>query len=192
MSTTKYLKEDFQYDRVPSAGITTGVNQNYPSKEDTVHKYRRVHRLVLKASDRAEGGVLATSFNNVTFDVKLQPFKTDKLTLYVESFHMEDTTGDTTFFDVVPYNIHLKEMKQPLSYYSRSNGPSDIIATIKGVSYHHGNDYDFGYEIPNPNIFNGTITIYFSSKTSRSPDLVQDIDNYLVGDWILTLLIVEG
>jgi hypothetical protein len=139
----------------------------------------RVHRIVLDSKD-GEG-----AYEDIVFKVNLpQDIQSENAMLYVESFHMTNSTANADL-DTKPYKIHIRGLTQPLSYHTENQNSSDVILTLKGRS-HTGNLTDrFGIPLLDKRFFrNSSVNVYFTSPDSILEDVMDE-------DYILTLVILE-
>jgi len=157
---------------------------NYPQppqpKQPKPHK---VYRVILNSNDRLSGTI-----NNGIFRVRLpRSPKQNKCMMFIEFFAFEsDVNGTQNTLDRYTYHVHINELNQPDTYYSKTGNTTNIVLTNKGREY-LGNitDDTLGIPLMNKQLFEeGTINVFFSSFL---------LGNDVLGskDWTMVFVIKE-
>jgi hypothetical protein len=147
------------------------------------YKYPKVYRVTLNSADRISGTI-----SNATFKVNLPVSVKDyKCMMFVEFFAFNDESNSSlTNLDRYFYNIHLRELSQPNTYYTKTSNITNIILTAKG-RYHasYPTTDTLGFPMTNKTMFeNNTINIYFSSDAITDGILASQ-------QWTMVLVIHE-
>jgi hypothetical protein len=138
--------------------------------------YVKHHTIILDSRDRRSGSTLIKA----VFDMyKATPVTSPKAVMFVDSFLINDATVFNNCF----YFIKIKEVAQPLSYYSGNKSMTDVVVCNKGATYFNNNGL-------------GMVPLYDKGVFQGKPLTIEltcpDADiSALASNWVLKLVILE-
>jgi hypothetical protein len=149
---------------------------NLYHKDHTNVPYVKHHTIILDSRDRRNGSTITKAI----FDVyKAVNIKSPKAVMFVDSFIINDATAFGSCF----YYIKIKEVAQPLSYYSGNKSMSDVVLINKGDTYFNNNGLGM-IPIIDKDTFQGRpLTVEITCPDS-------DI-SVLSAKWVLKLVVLE-
>jgi hypothetical protein len=143
----------------------------------------KIYKVIINSNDRISGTI-----DNGLYRVCLpRSPKSNKCQLFVEFFAYEDESNSAaTDLDRFVYHVHVSDISQPDTYYTKTNSTTNILLTNKGREYLADiTDETLGISLSDKRVFEtNNINIFLSSNNIATNTLASR-------DWTLVLLIRE-